>query len=75
MYDHSGADVQRRYGWLDVTAGANSSIFFTQAQLATQHGYDAMLVLNLDSLQIGSSVNLETFVTSTACKVSRYGSQ
>ncbi len=70
MCDHLNYEVERRYGWLDVTVGADSSIFFTQAQLATQHGYDAMLVLNLDSLQIGSSVNLETFIKSKACKVS-----
>ena len=53
-----------------MTAGANSSIVYTQAQVATEHGYDTMLVLHLDSLKIASSVNLETFVQSKACRVS-----
>ncbi|ORY27357.1 hypothetical protein BCR39DRAFT_589249 [Naematelia encephala] len=70
QYDTSTADAERRYGWLDITAGANSSITYTQDQFATERGYDAVLVLHLDSLQIASSVNLEAFVTAQSCKLS-----
>lgn len=70
IYDSLSTEVERRYGWLDVTTGANSSIVYTQAQWATRHGYDAMLVLHLDSLEIASSVNLQSFIKAKACKVS-----
>lgn len=70
IFDNANPDAERRYGWLDVSVGANSSIVFTQAQFATSHGYDAMLALHLDSLQIASSVNLETFIHSKSCKLS-----
>jgi hypothetical protein len=72
MHDNASTEVERRYGWLDVLVGANSSVVYTQSQHATSHGYEAMLILHLDSLQIASSVNLETFIRSKSCKVSRH---
>ncbi|ORX35037.1 hypothetical protein BD324DRAFT_652754 [Kockovaella imperatae] len=69
-YDNAGPELERPYGWLDVVVGPNSSITYTQSQLATEHGYDSMLILNLDALTIASSVNLETFVMSRSCRVS-----
>ncbi|KAL7425079.1 Macrophage colony-stimulating factor 1 receptor [Cryptotrichosporon argae] len=68
LYDGKG-EVERRYGWLDVAVGANSSVVYTQSQFATAHGYDAMLVLHLDSLDLASSVNLQTFLTAKACRL------
>ncbi|WVF66596.1 hypothetical protein IAT40_001336 [Kwoniella sp. CBS 6097] len=68
QYDNAPADVDRRYGWLDVVVGPNSSISYTQDQVATKHGYDSMLVLQLDSLGISSSVNLDTFIKAKTCK-------
>ncbi|OCF34831.1 hypothetical protein I316_03376 [Kwoniella heveanensis BCC8398] len=70
QYDNAPADVERRYGWLDVVVGPNSSISYTQDQVATKHGYDSMLVLQLDSLGISSSVNLDTFIKAKTCKLS-----
>lgn len=70
LYDSQSIDMERRYGWLDVNIGANSSFVCTQAQIATEHGYDAMLALHLDSLAIASSVNLETFIKAKTCKLS-----
>ncbi|EAL21708.1 hypothetical protein CNBC5720 [Cryptococcus deneoformans B-3501A] len=61
---------KRRYGWLDVVVGPNSSVTYTQDQIATQRGYDSMLVLHLDSLGISSSVNLDTFIQAKTCKLS-----
>jgi hypothetical protein len=70
MYDgHPASEEERRYGWLDITVGANSSVVYTQSQIATSHGYDTMLALHLDSLSIASSINLHTFVRSKSCKV------
>ncbi|WVR03135.1 hypothetical protein IAU60_000125 [Kwoniella sp. DSM 27419] len=68
QFDNAPADVERRYGWLDVVVGPNSSISYTQDQVATRHGYDSMLVLQLDSLGISSSVNLDTFIRAKTCK-------
>ncbi|WVQ94212.1 hypothetical protein IAU59_001290 [Kwoniella sp. CBS 9459] len=68
QFDNAPADVERRYGWLDVVVGPNSSISYTQDQVATKHGYDSMLVLQLDSLGISSSVNLDTFIKAKTCK-------
>ncbi|EIW72981.1 hypothetical protein TREMEDRAFT_42131 [Tremella mesenterica DSM 1558] len=62
--------VERKYGWLEITAGANSSIIYTQSQFATTHGYDAMLVLNLDSLDISSSVAYQSFINAKSCRLS-----
>lgn len=70
QYDNSLANAERRYGWLDVVVGPNSSVTYTQDQIATQRGYDSMLVLHLDSLGISSSVNLDTFIQAKTCKVS-----
>lgn len=70
QYDNSRAKTERRYGWLDVVVGPNSSVTYTQDQIATQRGYDSMLVLHLDSLGISSSVNLDTFIQAKTCKVS-----
>jgi hypothetical protein len=72
MYDNTTTEAERRYGWLDVATGANSSIVYTQAQFATKHGYDSILVLHLDSLEIASSVNLQSFIKAKACKVSLF---
>lgn len=70
-YDGANASTEeRRYGWLDITVGPNSSVVYTQSQVATSHGYDTMLALHLDSLSIASSINLHTFVTAKSCKVS-----
>ncbi|OCF72268.1 hypothetical protein I204_06644 [Kwoniella mangroviensis CBS 8886] len=70
QYDNAPADVERRYGWLDVVVGPNSSISYTQDQVATKQGYDSMLVLQLDSIGISSSVNLDTFIKAKTCKLS-----
>lgn len=70
QFDNVKGPVERKYGWLDVVVGPNSSVCYTQAQVATQHGYDSMMVLHLDSLDIASSVNLQSFVVAKACKVS-----
>jgi hypothetical protein len=69
QHDNSAVDVERLYGWLDVLVGANSSVLYTQSQYAMEKGYEAKLVLHLESLQIASSVNLQTFIQSKACKV------
>lgn len=70
IYDNAKVDLERRYGWIDVTVGANSAITYTQSQFATARGYDAILVIHMDSLGIASSVNLETFIRAKTCKVS-----
>ncbi|WWC57636.1 uncharacterized protein I303_100168 [Kwoniella dejecticola CBS 10117] len=70
QYDNTATDVERRYGWLDVVVGPNSSISYTQDQVATTQGYDSMLVLQLDSVGISSSVNLDTFIKAKTCKLS-----
>ncbi|KLT40822.1 hypothetical protein CC85DRAFT_287095 [Cutaneotrichosporon oleaginosum] len=70
QWDNAKPDTQRRYGWLDVEVGPNSSVGYTQSQIATQQGYDSMLMLHLDSLSIASSVNLQTFVVAKTCKLS-----
>jgi len=70
IYDGVKGKPERRYGWLEVAAGPNSSITYTQSQFATEHGYDTMLILHLDSLRLSSSVNLDTFIQSKSCKVS-----
>jgi hypothetical protein len=63
------ADLERPYGWLDVTAGADSTISYTQSQFATAQGYDANLVLHLKSLSIASSINLQSFVDAKSCRL------
>ncbi|WVW81321.1 hypothetical protein I302_103312 [Kwoniella bestiolae CBS 10118] len=68
QFDNAPTDVERRYGWLDVVVGPNSSISYTQDQVATKQGYDSMLVLQLDSVGISSSVNLDTFIKAKTCK-------
>ncbi|WRT63261.1 uncharacterized protein IL334_000164 [Kwoniella shivajii] len=70
QFDNAAVDMERRYGWLDVVVGPNSAISYTQDQVATQQGYDSILVLQLDSLGISSSVNLDTFIKAKTCKVS-----
>lgn len=67
--------MERRYGWLDIIVGPDSSVVYTQSQVATPHGYDSMIALHLDSLAIASSVNLETFIESKTCKVSLSGQE
>lgn len=69
MYDNAHGDVERKYGWLDVVVGANSSVMYNQAQIATKDGYDSMIALHLDELDIASSVNLESFAVAQTCKV------
>jgi hypothetical protein len=63
-------DNERRYGWLDVAVGPSSFICYTQAQVPQPSGYDSMLILHFDSLDIASSVNLQSFVVAKTCKVS-----
>lgn len=70
MFEGAKIDSERRYGWLDVVVGPNSSVYYTQSQVASEHGYDSMLVLHLDSLDIASSVNLQSFIVAKSCKVS-----
>lgn len=70
QWDNANPETQRRYGWLDVEVGPNSSVGYTQSQIATPQGYDSMLMLHLDSLSIASSVNMQTFVVAKTCKVS-----
>lgn len=72
MFDGTKGDVERRYGWLDVVVGANSSVTYSQSQVATERGYESMVVLHLDSLDVASSVNLQSFVVAKACKVGCY---
>lgn len=69
MYDSAHGDVERKYGWLDVAVGANSSVMYNQAQIATEDGYDSLVVLYLDQLDIASSVNLQSFAVAQTCKV------
>ena len=68
-FDNTPPETERRYGWLDVVVGPNSSITYTQSQLASKRGYDSMVVLHLDTVSIASSVNLENFVASKSCQV------
>ncbi|ODN76792.1 hypothetical protein L202_05394 [Cryptococcus amylolentus CBS 6039] len=70
QYDNASSNTERRYGWLDVAVGPNSSVVYTQEQIATSRGYESMLVLHLDQLAISSSVNLDTFIRSKTCKLS-----
>nr|ODN85117.1 hypothetical protein L203_05068 [Cryptococcus depauperatus CBS 7841] len=70
QYDNRPVNAERRYGWLDVVVGPNSSIVYTQEQIATSTGYESMLVLQLNSLAISSSVNLDTFIRAKTCKLS-----
>lgn len=69
QFDGMKGEIERRYGWLDVVVGANSSVTYTQSQIATERGYESMVVLHLDSLNVASSVNLQSFVVAKACKV------
>jgi len=69
-HENKPQDAERRYGWLDVVVGENSSINYTQSQFATGRGYDAILVLHLDSLVISSSVNYLDFLQAQTCKLS-----
>ncbi|BEI81360.1 hypothetical protein CcaverHIS002_0205200 [Cutaneotrichosporon cavernicola] len=69
-WDNAKPETQRRYGWLDVEIGPNSSVGYTQSQIATPQGYDSILMFHLDSLSIASSVNLQTFVVAKTCKLS-----
>ncbi|GMK54228.1 hypothetical protein CspeluHIS016_0108140 [Cutaneotrichosporon spelunceum] len=69
-WDIAKPEMQRRYGWLDVEIGPNSSVGYTQSQIATPEGYDSILMFHLDSLSIASSVNMQTFVVAKACKLS-----
>lgn len=70
MHDTANCNVERKYGWLDVVVGANSLVTYTQAQVVTQNGYESMVVLHLDQLDIASSVNLQSFAVAQTCKVS-----
>ena len=69
-YDGTLVDSDRPYGWLDVTVGEDTSVIYKQSQFATARGYDASLDLHIASLQIASSVNYQTFITSKTCQVS-----
>lgn len=70
MYDGAHGDVERKYGWLDVVVGGESTIVYTQAQVATEDGYLSEINLNLGDLDIASSVNLQSFAVARTCKVS-----
>lgn len=64
-------EAARSFGWMGVTIGPNSSIMYTQSQFATQRGYDAMLVIHLDSLAMNTSINGGCdFINATACRLS-----
>ena len=69
MYENVKRDDMRKYGWFDVKVGSNSSISYVQSQFPTSRGYDALLVLNLDTLDISTSVNYSGFAKSKSCKV------
>lgn len=69
-HEHKSTEETRRYGWLDVIVGSYSSITYTQSQFATERGYDAMLVMHLDTVAISSSVNYLTFLEAKSCKLS-----
>ena len=69
-HEHKTQEDTRTYGWLDVVVGSNSSITYTQSQFATKRGYDAILVLHLDTLSISSSVNYLPFLDAKTCKLS-----
>lgn len=68
-FENESKDVARTYGWIDVVVGEDSSVNYTQSQYATSRGYDAMLVLHLDSLVVSSSVNYASFLTAPSCKL------
>ncbi|GJN87915.1 hypothetical protein Rhopal_000870-T1 [Rhodotorula paludigena] len=60
---------ERRYGWLDITLGPNSTLTYVLPMVATNAGYDTLLELHLDDLNVASSVNHETFLHADACRV------
>jgi hypothetical protein len=69
MFEGTKLDAERRYGWLDIAVGPNSSVCYTQSQVPGPYGFDSMLLLHLDSLDIASSVNLQSFISAKTCKV------
>ncbi|KAL1409648.1 Macrophage colony-stimulating factor 1 receptor [Vanrija albida] len=70
LFQGAKTNAERRYGWLDVNVGPNSSVTYTQSQWPTAQGYESMVLLHLDTLEVASSVNLVNFVMAKSCKVS-----
>ncbi|WWD06286.1 hypothetical protein V865_004376 [Kwoniella europaea PYCC6329] len=62
QYDNAPADVERRYGWLDVVVGPNSSISYTQDQVATKQGQNLQgeSPLNSHSADVQLSMTMPT---------------
>lgn len=63
-----GAAV-RKYGWVDVHIGPNSSFRYISPIVADLNGYDTMLELHFDTIAASSSVNYRDFLTAKSCRV------
>ena len=59
----------RKYGWLDVALGPNSTMTYFLPMVATKAGYDTLLELHLDDISASSSVNHETFFHAESCRI------
>ncbi|TXT06049.1 hypothetical protein VHUM_03522 [Vanrija humicola] len=70
LFQGAKTNTERRYGWLDVNVGSNSTVTYTQSQWPSAQGYESMVLLHLDTLEVASSVNLVNFVMAKSCKVS-----
>ncbi|GAA5906531.1 hypothetical protein JCM8208_000472 [Rhodotorula glutinis] len=67
--EHSADPVVRKYGWLDVALGPNSTMTYFLPMVATKAGYDTLLELHLDDISASSSVNHETFFHAESCRI------
>ncbi len=68
--DTRAESPQRKYGWLDVVVGANSSVRYIMPIVGSKEGYNSILELHLDKLLVRSSVNYEAFLNAKSCRVS-----
>ncbi|GAA5841695.1 hypothetical protein JCM9279_000733 [Rhodotorula babjevae] len=67
--ERSTDPVVRKYGWLDVALGPNSTMTYFLPMVATQAGFDTLLELHLDDISASSSVNHETFFHAESCRI------
>lgn len=76
--NHSGEDQawqfvesqQRKYGWLNVQLGPESSLNFVLPMVAGEAGWDAMLQLHMDNLIISSSVGHTVLIAARTARIS-----
>lgn len=59
----------RKYGWIDIHIGPNSSFKYVSPVVANVSGYDTMLELHLDDIAVSSSVNYRDFLKAKSCRV------